>query len=63
MKKKFTTRRIQYEDDVVVVYDKNGAALYEGIEDYEPYKREPWRWDDTIGGYRLGEMTKYCIDY
>ena len=63
MKKTFSTKRIQYEDDVVVVYDKNGAALYEGIEDYEPYKRELWRWDDTIGGYRLNGMTKFCIDY
>ena len=62
MAKTFKTKRIQYEDDMVVVYDKDGKELYKGMEDYEPHKRELWRWDDSIGGYRFNGMTKYCMD-
>lgn len=54
-------KRIQYEDDLVIVRDKNGKVIYKGLEDYEPYKRELWVWDDTKGLYTLDGMTKECV--
>lgn len=53
--------RINYEDDLVVVYDKKGNIIYKGLEDYEPYKREDWRWDESIKGYRFEDMVKICV--
>lgn len=54
-------KRIQYEDDLVIVRDKNGKVIYKGLEDYEPYKYELWVWDDTKGLYTLDGMTKECV--
>lgn len=54
-------RRIDYDDDLVIVYDTKGKIIYKGLEDYEPMKDEPWRWDENIKGYRLEGMTKVCI--
>lgn len=62
MAKNFKTKRIQYEDDIVLVLDREGRVIYKGLEDYEPNKREQWRWDDKLGGYRYLGMTKYCLD-
>ena len=53
--------RIDYEDDLVVVYDAGGEIIYKGMEDYEPYKDEPWKWDEQIGGYRFDGMVKVCV--
>ena len=53
--------RIDYDDDLVIVYDAKGKIIYKGLEDYEPMKDEPWRWDESIKGYRLDGMTKVCI--
>ena len=54
-------RKIDYDDDMVVVYDANGNVIYKGIEDYEPHKDENWKWDESIGGYRLNGMIKVCV--
>lgn len=62
MAKEFKTKRIQYDDDMVVVYDKDGKEVYKGLEDYDPYKDENWRWNDALGGYQCNGMTKYCLD-
>ena len=56
------TKRIEYEDDFVVVYDKDGSVVYRGMEDYEPYKDEPWRFDEKQGVYTLNGMTKKCYE-
>lgn len=53
--------RIDYEDDLVIVYDERGKVIYKGIEDYEPMKDEPWRWDETIKGYRPEGYVKILI--
>lgn len=55
-------KRINYDDDVVVVYDGDGNVVYRGLEDYEPNNREAWRWDPEIKAYRLGDWTKIALD-
>lgn len=57
--------KINFEDDIVAVYDADtGEQLYKGMEDYEDLKDEPWKWDASIGAYRLeqtidGKTYKY----
>lgn len=56
-------RRINYDDDIVVVYDKSGDVIYKGMEDYEPMKREDWRWNKEKQYYTLGnDYIKVCLD-
>lgn len=59
------TKRINYEDDIVIVKNPKGVTIYNGMEDYEPMKDEPWSWNSSIKGYTLsspeGTYTKYCI--
>lgn len=57
--------RIEFEDDLVVVVDKDGAHIYRGMEDDEPYKREPWRFVVTTksgkGHYEWNGLKKYRV--
>lgn len=55
-------KRIDYEDDVVIVYDPDGKEIYKGIEDYEPMKDEYWKWDSSENCYKLDGYKKYCLD-
>ena len=57
-------KRINYDDNIVIVY--NGKEeIYRGLEDYEPLKYEPWRWDDKGKHYKLtingSKLIKVCI--
>ena len=54
--------RLNYEDQVVKVYDANGREIYSGIEDYEPMRDAPWEFDDSIGAYRFDGYIKDVID-
>ena len=54
-------KRIQYEDDIVIVYDENMDVAYEGLEDYDPNKDLPWKWDESRGGYVYKDWFKVCI--
>lgn len=55
-------RKIIYENDVVFVLDKNDKEIYRGIEDYEPMKDAPWRWDKDDLVYRYKDYVKICYD-
>ena len=46
-------RRINYEDDLVVVYNPDGGIDYQGIDDDNPYKDDDWEFDDDEGVYYL----------
>lgn len=61
--KETTRKRICYEDDFVAVYNEKGECVYEGLEDYEPMRREDWRWDDKNERYTLngGRYTKVML--
>lgn len=56
------TRRINYDDDLVVVYNGDGEIEYKGIDDFNPYKDDDWVWDESIKGYRCGDYIQICID-
>lgn len=53
--------RIEYDDDLVVVYDRDGNEVYRGLEDYEPMKYEPWEYDEDYRFYRFGGYIKMCL--
>lgn len=44
--------RINYDDDLVVV-KHNGTVTYKGLEDYEPDKYAPWKYNESEGVYEL----------
>lgn len=58
----FERKRIDFDDDLVIVYDENGKKIYKGIEDEEPMKDEHWKWDNTEKVYKLDGYTKVCLD-
>lgn len=60
--KSLERRRIDYEDDLVIVYDESGKQIYKGIEDYEPMKDEPWKWDNSDQVYKFKKYIKVCLD-
>ena len=49
------SERINYDDDVVVVYEVSDTEdkIYSGLEDYEPMKREDWKYCEELGVYYL----------
>ena len=53
--------RIEFEDQLVIVYDKKGNEIYRGLEDYEPMKYEDWKFDSSIGAYRFKDFIKDCV--
>lgn len=56
------TKRIEFEDDIVVVYDKKKQEIYRGMEDYDPMKYENWLWDEKTRSYYSGNFKKICLD-
>ena len=46
-------KRIEFEDDLVVVRDVNGKVIYKGEEDYEPMRDEDWRFNKSKSLYEL----------
>lgn len=54
-------KRIDFEDDIVKVYDGN-KEIYAGAEDYEPMKDEDWKWDNTNKYYKFGKYIKVCCE-
>ena len=55
-------KQIEFEDDIVIVYDESGKEIYKGAEDYEIMKDEPWKWSSKEKSYSLGELTIICLD-
>lgn len=60
--KSYPRKRIDYDDDFVVVYDDSGNQIYKGIEDYEPMKDENWAWDNSEQIYRCNGYIKVCLE-
>lgn len=52
---------IEYDDDLVAVYNEKGEKVYSGLEDYEPMKNEHWLWDKSINGYRFENYIKILV--
>ncbi len=45
--------RIEYEDDIVVVYSPDGKVEYEGMFDYCPYRYDSLDYDKATKSYRI----------
>lgn len=60
--KSLERRRINFDDDLVIVYDEDDREIYRGLEDYEPMKDEPWKWDNESQSYKLDKYRKICLD-
>lgn len=57
-------RKIDYEDDMVIVIRVNPNGLenvYVGLEDYEPSKNENWIWDNYLRAYICENYCKVCM--
>ena len=54
-------KRIEFEDDIVKVYDGN-KEIYAGAEDYEPMQDENWQWDNANKYYKFGKYIKVCCE-
>lgn len=55
------SKRIQFEDDLVIVYNDKGIEVYRGIEDYEPNKDLDWEFDEKLGCYTYKGWKKVCL--
>ena len=55
------TKRIQYDDDLVRVFNEKGKQVYSGMEDYDPNKDLDWRYDPESGTYKYRNWTKIAI--
>lgn len=57
-------KRVHYEDELVVVLDGK-TEVYRGMEDYNPYKREYWKWVETTkdgrGHYEWNGLKKFRV--
>lgn len=65
MKRVYTTynrKRIDFEDDFVIVFAENEQQIYKGIEDYEPMKDADWKWDPSENVYRFDKYIKICLE-
>lgn len=60
--KSLERRRINFDDDLVIVYDEEDNEIYRGLEDYEPMKDENWKWDNSSNSYLLDKYRKICLD-
>lgn len=47
------TGRVNYEDDLIVVYNPNGQQVYKGSVDDCPYKNDDWKYDASTRTYRV----------
>ena len=55
------SKRIEYEDDIVRVFNEKGEEVYKGLEDYDPNKDLDWRYNETRNCYEYKGWTKVCI--
>lgn len=55
------TKKIEYDDDFVIVYNAQGREVYRGCEDYEPNNNEPWAWNESDRAYYCNGWKKICL--
>lgn len=55
-------KRINYEDDLIMVYNEKNEVVEKGIVDYSVYKDEPYTWNEAGGYYDLPHGYKMvCV--
>lgn len=58
----YARKRIDAEDDLVIVFNESEQQIYKGIEDYEPMKDCDWKWDSSTQAYNYNGYVKICLD-
>lgn len=53
--------KIQYEDDIVKVWElgDSNILIYDGVEDYDPIKKEDWKFCSELGIYYITDYAKH----
>ena len=52
-------KEINYEDDLIVVYNEKDEVVEKGIVDYSEFKDEPYKWNERGGYYELINLPGY----
>lgn len=52
-------KEINYEDDLIIVYNEKDEVVEKGIVDYSAYKDEPYSWNEKGGYYDLVNIKGY----
>ena len=55
-------RKIESDNDIVVVTNKNGVRMYRGLQRYEPFRDKPWVYNELYNYYEYNGMTKKCLN-
>lgn len=62
----FPCKKVEFDDDVVVIYDESKSIVYKGIEDYSPMIDDDWKWNSELQAYELTygneKFYKVCLD-
>lgn len=62
----FPCKKVEFDDDVVVIYDESKSIVYKGIEDYSPMVDDGWKWNSELQAYELTLYNetyyKICLD-
>lgn len=58
-------KKLNYDDDIVTVYDDKGKKVSEGMWDYSPYNNDEtydiMKWDDTAKNYKLAHGYRMVV--
>lgn len=58
-------KKLNYDDDIVTVYDEKGKKVSEGMWDYSPYNNDDtydtMKWDDTAKNYKLAHGYRMVV--
>lgn len=58
-------KKLNYDDDIVTVYDEKGKNVSEGMWDYSPYNNDEtydtMKWDDTAKNYKLANGYRMVV--
>lgn len=58
-------KELNYDDDIVSIYDDKGKKVSEGMWDYSPYNNDDtydtMKWDDTAKNYKLAHGYRMVV--
>ena len=58
-------KKLNYDDDIVSIYDDKGKKVSEGMWDYSPYNNDEtydsMKWDDKAGNYTIARGYRLVV--
>lgn len=58
-------KKLNYDDDIVAIYDDKGKKVSEGMWDYSPYNNDEtydsMKWDDTAKNYKIARGYRLVV--